>query len=58
MTVKEEDFRELARIVKELAEDVARLTHEEDYLAGPEVRAEAEQLAVAAARLAARTVPT
>lgn len=56
MTVSDEEFRELARIVKELAEDVARLTHDEDYLAGPEVRAEAEQLALAAARLSARSV--
>lgn len=51
-SVTRAEFVELARIVKELAEDVARVTHDEDYLAGPEVRAEAEQLARAAARLA------
>ncbi|HET9731399.1 MAG TPA: hypothetical protein VFP54_01885 [Acidimicrobiales bacterium] len=55
MSVNERDFAELATIVKDLAEDVARLTHDEDYLAGPEVRAEAEQLARAAARLARRS---
>lgn len=43
---------ELSEIVTDLAEVVARLTHDEDYLAVPEGRAEAERLARQARRLA------
>lgn len=54
----EHEIAELASIVKDLAEIVARLTNENDVLARPEGRLEAERLAIQAARIAAHTSPT
>ena len=46
----------LSEIVMDLAEVVARLTHEEDVLAAPEGRAEAERLALEARRLISKDI--
>jgi signal-transduction protein with cAMP-binding, CBS, and nucleotidyltransferase domain len=52
------EVEQLSAIVTDLAEVVARLTHDEDYLAVPEGRAEAERLARAASGLARGHVGT